>query len=132
MGHEELTERCLLVKHADHLGLAHSHHIALSHRLGGCQSQRLADQAALAEEIARPEDRDDGLLALLGGDADLYPALLNIVDGVGNRGLAIDDDVLGVARNAAPAIDGRKKLLGIEYRFGSLGDNSLPSTLGAG
>src|ERR1700751_5331870 len=63
MGGEELTESRLFGENADHLGLVHPHQSAFDHCRGGCQTQRLADQASLAEEVARPQDRDDRLLA---------------------------------------------------------------------
>ena len=85
MGGEQLAEGRLVMQDADHLGLRHPHHFALDHGPGGRQAQRLADQAALAEELARPEQRDHRFLALLGRDDDLDPALLDVEDGVGRR-----------------------------------------------
>jgi len=93
------------------------HDLAVAHRLGCRQPQRLADQASFAEEFARSEDRDDRFLALLGRDGDLDLAFLDVIDGVCRSGLSIDDDVLGVVGDRAAPAHGREKRLGIEAEF---------------
>jgi hypothetical protein len=61
--HEQLGESRLGVKDVQHLGLAYSYDLTFGHGLGGRQTQGLADQAALAEELARLQDPDHRLLA---------------------------------------------------------------------
>ena len=106
------------MKHAQHLGLAHPHHLAVGHGLGGRQAKRLADQAALAEEVARPQDADHRLLALLGGDDDLDLALADVEHRVGHSGLPEDHFLAAQVRHGVPVIDGGEKRLGIEGGLG--------------
>ncbi len=69
--------------------------------LAVARAQRLADQAALAEEIAGAQHADHGLLALLGGDDDLDPALLDVEHRIRWAGLPEDDGIAGTQRLGA-------------------------------
>jgi hypothetical protein len=59
------------VQHAHHGLLLKPHDDAIGHRDHRRQAQRLAGQAAFAEEVSAPMEGDNRLLALLGYDADL-------------------------------------------------------------
>ena len=60
--------------------------------------------------------RDDRFLALLGDDADLHLALLDIEDRIGNVSLRKDDLPLAVSRIAATLADFGKEDFWIERR----------------
>ena len=92
--------------------------LAFSHRPGRRQAQRLADQAAFAEELALREDRDHGFLALLRLDHDLDPAFLDVEDRVRRAGLRKYDGILGVRGDHATVMHGGEKRLRIEGRLG--------------
>src|ERR1700730_15013091 len=114
VGREQLAKRRFGVQDTDHLALRYPHHFALDHGPSGRQAQRLADQAALAEEVARPEDRHHRFLALLGRDHDLDLALLDVEDGVGRTGLQEDDIALAILGDGAAVVHRGEKRLRIE------------------
>jgi len=114
MSREQLAEGRLVMKDADHLGLAHSHGLAFDHRLGRRQTQRLADQATLAEEFTWTKEGDDGFLALLGLDHELDLAFLDVKDRSGRVALSEDDSILGVPGGRAAVIHSGEKYLRIE------------------
>ncbi len=120
MGSEQLAKRGLVMEDADHLDLAHPHDFTFGHRPGRRQAQRLANQAAFAEEFTLAEDGDHGFLALVGLDHDLDSAFLHVEDRVRGVRLCEDDGVLGVLGNCAPMIDGGEKHLCIKGRLGPL------------
>jgi hypothetical protein len=119
------AERGLLAEDADHLGLAHPHDLAVAHRRGRRQPQRLPNQASFTEEFARAEHGDDRLLALLGGDDDLDLALLDVMDSIRRPGLSIDDGILGVLGDGAPTGHRCQEGLRIEARFSRCCHKSL-------
>src|SRR6185503_17285869 len=126
MSHEQLGEGRLGVKEVQHLGLAHPYDLALGHGLGGRQTQRLADQAALAEELARLQDPDHRLLALLGRDHDLDLALLDIEDRVRFSRLREDYLLAAQVGHGVSTIRVCEKHLGIESGFGFVGHDYPP------
>src|SRR5882757_4112769 len=114
VGHEQLAKRRLGMQNTDHLGLADPHHFALDHSACCGQAQRLADQAAFAEEVARPEDRDHRFLALLGRDNDLDLALLDVENGLSRARLQEDDVFLAIVGHRAAATHRGEKRLRIK------------------
>jgi hypothetical protein len=63
--HESLGEQRLVLQDADHGGLPDPHDCAIRVRHGRRQAQRLTDQAAFTEEVARFENGDDGFFAAI-------------------------------------------------------------------
>jgi hypothetical protein len=117
MSREQLAKRGLVMEDSNHFGLAHPHDLAIDHCPGRRQPQRLANQAAFAEELIRTEDGDDGFLALLGLDHELDPAFMDVEDRVRRTCLREDDGILGIVGDRATVIDGGEKRLRIEGRY---------------
>src|SRR5580765_8666625 len=83
----------LLVQHGLHFLLVNDEHSARRSRGGIAHATRLTGQATLAKKVARPQDRDDGLLAGLADDGNLHSAFLYIHDAVGGCALRKDNIV---------------------------------------
>jgi hypothetical protein len=119
--HKLLGEFRLVVKHAYDGRLFKPRDDAVRHRRGRGQAQWLSGQAALAEKVALAMERDDRLLAPLGYDAELDPALLDIEDGIRRVSLREDLLIVSVVRNVAAAISGVEELFEVEQRGTTLG-----------
>src|SRR5260370_26797932 len=99
MRDKQLEERRLVLKNPQDLGLLPSHSHAFRHCSSCRQTFRLSDQASLTEEFVRPQDCDNGFLALLGYDGDFDLALSNIHDRICIIALRKDDLSLLMCRN---------------------------------
>src|ERR1041385_6648397 len=99
---------------ADDGGFFQLHDDRFAERRGCRYPLRLSGKAALAEEFVAFEDRDDGLLALLGNDGDFHLALLDVEDLVRRVTLREYDLVLAVGPDAAAFADLGKKSFRIE------------------
>jgi hypothetical protein len=118
MSDEPLAEARLVVQDTDHLGFSDPHDFAFDHGSGRRQAERLPDQAALPEELARAQDGGYRFLALREGDHDLDLARLDVEDGI-RRALLREDDVVGaIGGNAPAATYGREKRVRIEDVLG--------------
>jgi hypothetical protein len=115
--HEPFGEPGLLLQDADHGRFLDPHDRAVCDRNGGCQSQRLPDQASLAEEVARSEDGDDSLFALLRRDQDLDLALLDVEHRIGGRALLKNDPIRLEGGNGSTAIERGEKHVWVEFCF---------------
>src|SRR5665213_2549424 len=114
VGYEHLPKGRLCMQDADHLGLVYPHDFAFDHGPRRRQAQRLADQAALAEELARPDEGNHRFLALLRRDYDLDLALLDVEDGVGRACLREDDLFPAIEGDGTAVIHSGEKGLRIE------------------
>ena len=115
--HEHLRELRLFVEHAHDCHLIEPHDDAVRHRHGRRQSQRLASQATLAEEIAVPVKGDDGLFPPLGYDVDLYLALSDVEDRIRRLSLGEDFLVLAIARYGPSPSTVLRKVFTLNGRF---------------
>src|SRR6202042_2131163 len=80
MGYKHLREFGLTAKNPTHFQDFHSHRYTFSHRSCGCQPPRLSNQASFSEEFVRTQERDDGLLSLLGHYGDFDLAFFDVED----------------------------------------------------
>jgi hypothetical protein len=81
---------------------------------GRRQIDRLATQAAFADEAARPEQADDAFLALTRHDAEFDVALLDVVDRVALGALA-EDVALGFdGRDGSACANRRLESFGVK------------------
>ena len=115
--HEHLGKLRLVVEHAHDGRLFDPHDDAFRHRRDRRQAQRLSGQAALAEEVPLPVERDDRFLPLLGDDADLDLALLNVKDGIRRVALREDFLILAIVRYGPPAVHGAEEGFHVERLF---------------
>jgi hypothetical protein len=87
-------------------------------------------QAALPEEVTISVERDDRLPTLLGDDADLDLALLNVEDGISRVALREDLLVLPIFRHGPPRGHGVEEDLDVKWlRFPCLGHHFQPYIL---
>jgi len=77
-------------------------------------SGALSGQTSFSEEIVRPKDCDDGFLASLRNDRDLYLAGLKEEDRIGEISLGEDDLRFRVRMNAPALADLGEKRFRIE------------------
>src|SRR5258708_1019603 len=101
MRDKHLGEGRLVLKNPQDLGPLHSHSHAFRHCSSCRQTSRLSDQASLTEEFIRPQDCDNGFLALLGYDGDFDLALSNVHDRICSIALRKNDLSLLMCRNQA-------------------------------
>src|SRR4249920_392848 len=80
------------MKGGDHRFFGYGHDHAFFHRRCGRDTQWMAIEAPLAEELARFQDPDDRFLALLGQDSELDAAFLNVKNRI--RHVSLLEDVL--------------------------------------
>src|SRR4030081_1750034 len=106
MRDEHLGECGLVPEDALDFGLLDLHRHAFRHCDRCRQTLRLSDQASLAEELVRPEDCHNGLLAFRGYDSDLHLARLDIMDRI--RGIALREDDLLCRMHGDDAALGRR------------------------
>ena len=92
MRDEQFRDVVLFVKHSSHQRFLDFVKRAIRQCDSRCHAQRLAGEAALAEELTGVENGDDRLLALLGYDRDLYLAFPDVVQGI--RRLSLPKDVV--------------------------------------
>ena len=79
-GDEAIGEFVFGVKDANHLGFFDDERGGGSDGGGGSDADGLAGEAAFAEEIARPQDGDDGFFASFVDDGEPDSALLDVED----------------------------------------------------
>ena len=103
MRYKQLGERWFLTDHAENGGFFQSHDDGVRHRHGRCYPPRLPGQTSFSEEIVRTQNCDDGFLASLRNDRDLYLAGLKEEDRIGGVSLG-EDDLRFRLRMNAPAI----------------------------
>jgi hypothetical protein len=104
MRDEHLGKRWLLMDDADHGRLLHPHDLGFRHGRGCRYAQRLPGQASFAAELVRPQDCDDGFLALLGDNGDFDLALLDIENCIRKTTLREDRLVLWIFRDGSAAV----------------------------
>ena len=91
MGDEHLGERWFLMDHAENRRFFQSHDDGVRHRRGRRYPVPLSGQTSFTEEIVRTKNCDDGFLASLRNDRDLYLAGLKVEDRIGGISLGEDD-----------------------------------------
>jgi hypothetical protein len=96
----------LSAKNPTHLGRFHSHRYTLSHRGCGCQPPWLPDQASFSKEFVRTQERDNGLLPLLGHYGDFDLAFLDVENCIGGLALGKELVSLSVRGNGSTFADG--------------------------
>ena len=96
---KQLGKRRFFVDHARDVRLRYSRDHAVRQCGDGRQAERLSGQAALAEEIARPQKCDYGFLALLGDDGLLDLATVNVENGIRSIALPVDNLILPIIGN---------------------------------
>ena len=74
-------------------------------------------QAALAKEVAVPVECDNRFLSLLGDNADLDLAFLDVEDGIPPVSLGEDLLVLPIVRHGSPAVHSVEEHLDVEGRL---------------
>src|ERR1700722_14365463 len=109
MGYKHLREFGLTAKNPTHFQDFHSHRYTFSHRSSGCQSPWLSNQAAFSKELVRAEERDDGLLSLLGHYGDFDLALFDVENRISDVALRKKDSSLSVCGNDPTLGSGRQK-----------------------
>ena len=100
--------------HAQDRRLVEPHDNGVCHDRNGGDTLRLPGEAALAEELVRSKNGDDGFLALLGDDGELHFALLDVKDRVRRVALRKDDLAFAEFGNAAAVADTGEKRFWIE------------------
>ena len=89
------------------------HDFGIRHGGGRSDLRGLTREAAFAEEVAFGQHADNAVFALLRDDADLHPALLDVIDRVRFVALAEDFLALGVLDVGAAGADLVEKRQGI-------------------
>jgi hypothetical protein len=89
--------------------------------LGRGQSQKLADQAALAEKLARAQQGDHRFPAIARRDHNLDSALEDIENGICRGRLLEDDSALAIRRDLPTVVYGGEKYLWIEGSLSPFG-----------
>ena len=92
----------VLLNHSHNFGFLDAHGDAFGHCDGCGQTLRLANQAALAQEFVRSENRDNGLLSLLRNDGDFDLSFFDIENQIRRIALRKKDLLLWMAGNDAP------------------------------
>src|SRR5208283_3151251 len=103
MRYEQLGERWFLTDHAENRRFFQPHDDGFHDRRGRCYPVPLSGQTSFSEEIVRTQNCDDGFLASLRNDRDLYLAGLKEEDRIGGISLGEDDLRFRVRMNA-PAL----------------------------
>jgi hypothetical protein len=99
--------------HVHHL---HPHRHAVRHRGSCCQAPWLSDQATFTKEFVGTQERDNGLLALLGQHCDFDLAFLEIENCIRGVALRKKDFSLSVRGNGPALRGGRQKIAGSNRR----------------
>src|SRR5271156_1940609 len=114
MGYKHLREFGLTAKNPTHFQDFHSHRYTFSHRSSGCQSPWLSNQAAFSKELVRAQERDDGLLSLLGHHGDFDLALFDVENCISGVALRKKYFSLSIRGNGPTLGSGRQKECGIK------------------
>src|ERR1700686_4018039 len=113
--HEHVGKRVFPVKNLYHGLLIDSHHRAIGHCGYGEQAESLPCKATFSEEVALVQNAYHGFLPALRHDGESYLSFLYVKNGIGQVTLNKDRLFLTKRCDFSPAIDGRKKCLGIEF-----------------
>jgi hypothetical protein len=114
MGYKHLREPGLTAKNPTHFQDFHSHRYTFSHRSSCCQALGLSDQAAFTKEFVGTQERDNGLLSLLGHYGDFDLALFDVENCISGVALRKKDFSLSVRANGPTLGSGRQKGGGIK------------------
>ncbi len=76
---------------------------------------RLSAETSLTEKLPRFQDPNDRFLALVGGDRDLHPPILDVEDRIGARPLDKDVGIFLIIGGGSPDADLRQELAGIAF-----------------
>src|SRR6476660_6605579 len=117
MRDKHLGKSWLLMEDADHSCFLQPHDLAFRHCRRGRQAHRLPVQASFSAEFVRPQDGDDGFLALLRDNGDFDLAVLDIEHRIRRFTLREDRFALPIFGDAPTAIYGGEKYLRVEWNF---------------
>ena len=98
---EKLRKLVSLVERGHHGSLVNPEKQTVQHRAGPHHANVLACNASLTKEIATVKNSNNGRLALLGGDRELYPAFSDMEHGFSRISLHEDDAFLLVCNGFA-------------------------------
>src|SRR5208283_4373872 len=114
MRYEQLGERWFLTDHAENGRFFQPHDDGFHDRRGGCYPVPLSGQTSFSEEFVRTKNCNDGFLASLRNNRNLYLAFLDIENRIGGISLGEDDLRFRVRMNAPALADLGEKRFRIE------------------
>src|SRR5580693_10224180 len=109
MGYKHLREFGLTAKSPTHFQDFHPHCYTFGHRSCGCQSPWLSNQASFSKEFVRTQERDNGLLSLLGHYGDFDLAFFDVENCISGVALCKKDFSFLVCGNGPALGGGRQK-----------------------
>src|SRR5215216_8160338 len=124
--HEQLGKLWLGMKEVYHGLLRYRGDQAFFHRRRGRDTQLMAVQATLAEELAGFQNRNHRLLSLRGQHGELDPSFLNVEDRIGDISLRENGFVLVKVEDRFPCPHFGEKHLGIKRVLGRFSHTTLP------
>ena len=114
---EKLRKLVSLVERGHHGSLVNPEKQTVQHRAGPHHANVLACNASLTKEIATVKNSNNGRLALLGGDRELYPAFPDVEHGFSRISLHEDDAFLLVGNGFASRFEVLQALQALRQNY---------------